>query len=337
MKIMGNVKGNLLSIDRLVRTTLTITALSVNAAFAAPVGIAFSDKQLEAVSLAEPGDLDRKTSTVPVDSTQGLETLVKSRGESFGKCRGSALAPFASASVTGLGMGGVGACGFTFDRKIEFTAQVNSITNVKNEGTKSFDFLFGYHIEDIDVGLLAGDGESGMRADVTLFADVRHILADGTDLGKERLFQYDLKVSKPRNNGGATAFDIFQSPDLIADAGLGSPITSGPFGIHYDGFDGEKSLGLFNPGDTVILNYTWLAKTFSGDIPEIGTEAFVGDPFGLSGTGGGFNIVVGDAVPPPPPPPGGSVPEPGTLGILGLGLALSGRASRQRQKLIALE
>lgn len=75
-----------------------------------------------------------------------------------------------------------------------------------------------------------------------------------------------------------------------------------------------------------------LATANSGDVPEVGMQALVGDPFDFGGSGGGFSFASRE-VDTPPPPPGGSVPEPGTLGILGLGLALSGIASRRRKKL----
>ena len=95
------------------------------------------------------------------------------------------------------------------------------------------DFHFG--ILPINVSLLAGNGQSGMNAEIVIIMDVTHSHA-GTFLGKERLFEYSLKVSKPRNNGGNDAFNIVRSTDLVNDAGQETSINNGKglFGAHYD-------------------------------------------------------------------------------------------------------
>jgi hypothetical protein len=172
------------------------------------------------------------------------------------------------------------------------------------------------------VAVLGGDGQHGTLAGVQVLASVEYFNSAGISLGTDPLVDYFLQVTKIRDDGDASAFKITRSDELVADAGLGVGIAGFTGSVHYDGFQGVRPLRTLEPGDTATVEYDWLAFLDTGGAREDGAEAFIGDPFDLTGTGGGFSFAVGDGVLPPPLLPGGSVPEPGTLGILGLGLPL---------------
>jgi len=64
---------------------------------------------------------------------------------------------------------------------------------------------------------------------------------------------------------------------------------------------------------------------------ETGIFAAIGDPFNLSGAGGSFTLRVGDPAG-PGTGSGGSIPEPGTLALLGLSLFLISVPARRGQR-----
>jgi PEP-CTERM motif len=268
-----------------------------------------------------PFKQDKDEIVRPADSNDKAEAFLQLSGEAFGKVTNHGA--FASAAASPAHEFGVGAAGFFFGR-VE--------NNKKEAGTSTF----FYDILPIDVSVLGGDGIRGETAEVTIEAS-KQTFRNGVSLGVENLFNYTLSVRKVEFAADKTAFDVRRSEDLKADAGIGEDIVSaGVFeGVHYDGFSGARFLGTIEPGDTVKVTYIATAD-IAPNSPEFAAQAFIGDPFDFSGIGGSLQFVEGDVVA-PPPPPDGNVPEPGTLGILGLGLALFGIASRQRQKLGDLE
>ena len=62
-------------------------------------------------------------------------------------------------------------------------------------------------------------------------------------------------------------------------------ITSAVFGYDFDSVTDIIDLGIFNPGETVTVEYQMTASVVSGGF-ELGGRAAVGDPFDLSGTPG---------------------------------------------------
>ncbi len=300
---------------------LVVATLSAGTANAVFIDFALSDVELQVVSESESaGIVDRKTGFEPPASTKRFETLAQLSGLPFGKSQ-SLGSPFASATATPSHVVGVGASGFFFSSNAELRAEVFSRQSITNVDTLAGTSDFTYAVSPIDVGVLPGDGIHGMNAGILVLATMEHF-HNGISSGIETLVDYSLGVSKPRNSGGDEAFDIDRSPDLVADAGLGTTISNGAlFGVHYDEFGGKRSLGTLQPGDTVTVEYRFRAFVITRGTPELAAEAFVGDPFDLSGNAGGFNIV-----------PGSSVPEPGTFSLVGLGLALAAVASRRLRK-----
>jgi hypothetical protein len=277
-----------------------------------------------------PFKQDKDEIVRPADSNDKAEAFLQLSGEAFGKVTNHGA--FASAAASPAHEFGIGAAGFFFGRVENLHAGLlwdQSITNNKKEAGTS---TFFYDILPIDVSVLGGDGIRGETAEVTIEAS-KQTFRNGVSLGVENLFNYTLSVRKVGFAADKTAFDVRRSEDLKADAGIGQDIVSaGVFeGVHYDGFSGARFLGTIEPGDTVKVTYIATAD-IAPNSPEFAAQAFIGDPFDFSGVGGSLQFVEGDVVA-PPAPPGANVPEPGTLGIFGLGLALFGIASRQRQKL----
>lgn len=313
----------------LASTTMAIALLPAGAAQASLFLSERGDTALQVKAESEnPALVDRQTSVEAPDSTTTFRTLVEIAGLGFGKHidRG----PFASAVVSAAHAGGVGADGFFFGKNIHLSAERQSRDSITNVDTLPFTSDFVYDIEPIDVGVFPGDGIRGMDAGILVLATMERF-HDGVGSGIETLVDYNLRVSKPRFGDDDDAFDIERTQDLLADAGDGTPIdTGGLFGVHYDGFRGSRSLGTLQPGDTIVVDYLWRAFVLTGDTPEIAGEAFIGDPFDLTGTGGAFGFVIGDDL--STPAPGGTVPEPHTAGLMAIGVALLRLARHTKER-----
>jgi hypothetical protein len=75
------------------------------------------------------------------------------------------------------------------------------------------------------------------------------------------------------------------------------------------------SFSSVGPGESLEFGYDYFATASTG-FGETAVFAAIGDPFSLEAGGGRFEFQVGDA------PPPNAVPEPSSLTMLGIGLAV---------------
>jgi hypothetical protein len=268
--------------------------------------------------------VDRKTESVPIDPSTllidpntHLQTLITIFGEPY-PINHRLTSPFASAQTPG----GVGASGIVFG-KGSLSATVLIDEHVRNVGSEALQLGYHYSISPINVSILSGDGIFSQQAHVDMFTEIQHNFADGS-FHKERIYDYSLTVSKPRANGGTAAFDIERSAQLQQDAGPETILNGGgPFGVHYDAFDGFRDLGVLASGDTLFLTFGAIADVDT-NTPEVGLQALIGDPFDLSGGFGRFTIAPTGQAPV-------VTPEPSSLMLVFLGavLAMGGVALRR--------
>ena len=93
----------------------------------------------------------------------------------------------------------------------------------------------------------------------------------------------------------------------------------GSFGFQLEDFDAEDfTLGEIGPGETLEITYDYIASVSTG-FGETGVFAAIGDPFNLDVSGGRFAFQLRNL------PPTSSVPEPGVMVMLGLGLVAMSR------------
>ena len=93
----------------------------------------------------------------------------------------------------------------------------------------------------------------------------------------------------------------------------------------------EFSFGTVQPGESLEYGYNYFATASTG-FGETAVFAAIGDPFDLTFSGGSFSVQFDDV-----DVPGTSVPEPGTLALMTLGLASTGFLRRRWQKTLKQE
>jgi hypothetical protein len=209
----------------------------------------------------------------------------------------------------------VGVSGIVFDKHASLTAQLLYEESVTNIGKVPVQIHYSYRILPLNVSLIAGDGIRGQSAKVAVLADTTHF-SGSQFIGESRVYDYSLRVTKPRFDGGANAYDIERSADLNRDAGHETLIDRNHatlFGVHYDEFNGERDLDILAPGDTLVVKLNFLATADAGGTPEVGMQALFGDPSDVSGDLTKFINITGAAV------PGASVPEPSSLELVVIG------------------
>jgi hypothetical protein len=228
-----------------------------------------------------PSDLDEKTTIDQLGSPSRVQTLATMFGDPY-PINHRLPTPFASVQYPS---GGVGVSGIVFDKHASLTAQLLYEDSVTNIGKVPAQIHYSYRILPLNVSLLAGDGIRGQSAKVAVIADVTHF-SGSQFIGESRVYDYSLRVTKPRFDGGFNAFDIERSADLNRDAGHETLIDlnhSTLFGVHYDEFNGERDLDILAPGETLVIKLNFLATVEAGGTPEVGMQALFGDPSDVSG------------------------------------------------------
>ncbi len=97
----------------------------------------------------------------------------------------------------------------------------------------------------------------------------------------------------------------------------------GSFGFRLLPVVKDFSFGVVGPGESMEFGYDYFATASTG-FGETGVFAAIGDPFDLDLGGGSFSVQFADA-----DTPGSSVPEPGSLTLMTLGLASTGFICRR--------
>jgi hypothetical protein len=256
----------------------------------------YSDVEAKLVSEV-PLDLDEKTTIDPLGSPSRVQTLATMSGDPY-PINHRLPTPFASVQYPS---GGVGVSGIVFQKDATMTAQLLYEESVKNVGPVPVQIHYSYRILPLNVSLLAGDGIRGQSAKVAVIADVTHF-AGSQFIDQTEVYNYSLRVTKPRFDGGADAYEIERSADLNRDAGHETLIDlnhSTLFGVHYDEFNGERDLDILAPGETEIVKLNFLATVDAGGTPEVGMQALFGDPSDASGDLTKFINITGAAVPEP--------------------------------------
>jgi hypothetical protein len=267
----------------------------------------YSDVEAKLVSEV-PFDLDEKTTIDPLGSPTRVKTLATMSGDPY-PINHRLPTPFASVQYPS---GGVGVSGIVFQKDATLSAQLLYEESVKNIGKVPAQIHFAYRILPLNVSLIAGDGIRGQSAKVAVIADVNHF-SGSQFIDSTEVYNYSLRVTKPRFDGGANAFDIERSADLNRDAGHETLIDlnhSTLFGVHYDEFNGERDLDILAPGDTLIVKLNFLATADAGGTPEVGMQALFGDPADVSGDLTKSIIITASSA---------SVPEPSSLQLIVIG------------------
>lgn len=247
---------------------------------------------------------------------QIFTTLVEPPGLARFPTSPSALpAGFASATFTALRLGGVGVSGIALNR-FETEAVALYEQTLHNDGDEPVFLRIDYTIPNMEAAVWAGPSiVQGPEALARAALDVTACNIDFSQCSDEDLFVYSLLADKVL--GGV---DFTRSPDLILDAGNGSPYTEGDVsGVRYGAFSGSMPLYIPAGGSLdIFYSFTAYGRTST---PETGYQAFVGDPFDISG-GVPFRISVVDAPAP--------IPEPSTWAMLIAGFAAVGITARRR-------
>jgi hypothetical protein len=279
---------------------ICLVALAVFAASPATATVTFGDVTIETRSTFQGFTIieDEDGSTVAPDDPQIFTTLVEPQGLAKFPTSPSALpAGFASATFTALKIGGVGVSGIALNRFEAEGITLYEQTLFNNSNEPAF-LTVDYMIPNLEVAVLAGPSilrgpEAIARAALT----VTGCNADLSECFDEDVFIYALGADKV-----PTGVDFTRSPDLLIDAGNGSLYTDGDVsGLRYGAFSG--SAPLFIPaGGLLDIQYSFSA--FGDTVtPETGYQAFVGDPFDITSSGGPLQFRLANPPAPIPEPP----------------------------------
>ena len=228
---------------------------------------------------------------------------------------------FVSAAMTATGFGGVG-LGFISPSTPDHAAVARWTQDITNVGSATGSLTAHFDIPRIEASLFAGPSYgpfplglgpaavAGARLRVTRFA------ADGTEASRRNLFDYFVSITRRRQGDYCDFVNEFEaSDDLKARMPAGGAlIDEGDVcGIEFAPFSGDVTLASLAPGERLVAEYMLFAENFAWQTrtPELGYQAFVGDPFGIDGEGG---LSISPSI--VTEPPGTSVPEPPALALL---------------------
>ena len=291
-----------------------------------PGGNVFSDGEV-----VDTGQPDASTSVARLHRTE--------RSSNFSGRSKQIDQGFASAQADRSGNGGVGVTNWLaitpgVDVTSQLAATVLWTQTFSNTGTADITLSGDVHVPSMEIGLIgvppnrsAPSNTETALAQVELAVSINR--ADGT-LEHGGDFTFGMKISEkqfPLGTGpNVTTFSNF----AIVDPFSSGKLAINPFltlqdngddsvpKITIDDLSFSQRLGTLHPGDILSYVYTLTAEgTTHG--AEQGFLAFVGDPFELAASGGGFEVTAVAA----------AVPEPANwlLSVLGLVL-ISGRRWR---------
>jgi hypothetical protein len=251
--------------------------------------------------------------------TPALVSVLHEFGISRFPTSGSALPRgYASAVMTGTGFGGVGVS-FISGGTPDYASVARLSQTITNIGNMAGALEANFDIPRIEASIFAGpsygtfpafarpQSYAGARLTATRFAP------DGTQLSRTTVFDYYLRIERIfQGDDCESIHEITVSDDLAArlpggvlgiEQGDVCGIASVPFG-------GTVALGTLAPAERLVVEYELRAENLASAsrTPELGYQALVGDPFGISGGGG---LAVRPA----------AVPEPATAALLGTALA----------------
>ena len=235
-----------------------------------------------------------------------------SQGENFSGRSKNITDAFASSLAVGDHTGGVGVTSFVgagaSDTDPNAAQQLEAFATWKqdfaNNGSETLGTLWHLEIRALEVGLFNIPNEETTFRGITETAEAEANLAfvithaDGSTT--KGSFEFGLRVFEQQVPSGAQVFDVVEHK-FIGDNVATLPLFNKSF--HDNGSSSEPKLfldalstdvdtGDLEPGDTLDVVYQLSAKgtTHGG---EQGFLAFLGDPFGVIGTSGGFVLNVG--------------------------------------------
>ncbi|MGD9615959.1 MAG: hypothetical protein AB7H90_12800 [Alphaproteobacteria bacterium] len=301
-------------------TVTCLAALAACAASPATATVTFSDVLIETRSTFQGFTTieDVDTSTVAPDDPQIFTTLVEPLGLARFPTSPSALpAGFASATFTALMIGGVGISGIALNR---FNTEAFALyeQTLYNDSDEPVFLTVDYTIPNMEAAVFAGPLIlQGPEATARAALEVTACNADLSDCVDEDVFLYLLTADKV-----STGVDFIRSPDLVIDAGSGSPYADGDVnGLRYGAFSGSAPLYI-PAGGLLDIRYSFTAFGRTST-PETGYQAFIGDPFDITSSGGPLQFRL--AAPPAP------ILEPSAWAMLITGLAALAFTARRRR------
>lgn len=229
---------------------------------------------------------------------------------------------FVSATMTGTGFGGVGVS-FISPSTPDHGAVARWTQDITNVGSSTGSLTAHFDIPRIEASLFAGPSygtfpaRSGPLASAGAQLTVTRFAADGTELSTRTLFDYFVSITRRFQGNDCENINEFTiSDDLRARVPTGGTLidVGDVCGLAFAPFSGDVTLASLAPGERLVAEYTLFAENLAwqSQTPELGYQAFVGDPFGIVG-GGGLRIAPIGTQPP------GTVPEPSPLALLLVG------------------
>lgn len=304
------------TVVRSVATALTL-GLGVSHAFAAPL-FEHGAVSVTATRMLDGAVVEEQSDIAPPGSPALASVLLHPLGILRFPTNPSALpSGFVSALMTGTGFGGVG-LSFISAQRPDHAAIAQWTQEITNVGTSAGSLRAHFEIPRFEASIAAGPRYGPfprfqmplVTADAKLTAT--RFDEDGTQLSSKTMFDYRLTVER-RFQGDLCPdiHDITLSDDLEARGpGTLRVIEEGDVcGIEVLPFSDTVDLPSLAPGELMLLEYTMIVENLAwrSFTPELGYQAFVGDPFDVSG-GGGIRF----SSPSAPAP----VPEPASLALM---------------------